>query len=782
MATRTLLLTIALILLLMPGGAAWRTRAVQVPPEAPSRLDVVEQRERKCCDGIAIDPGGRLLATKQYGEVTLWDLETGLELRTLVPRARAIARRPAEAIASVATDSYSGLAFDSSGRYVALTASDNLNPRTFNRARLLAIPHVWEVETGRDVSDVDWTYDPVTQRTGSPRFPFDPGETIFWQVTSDSAVASNLARYRGPASTFSPDGRLGVAFAAQGGPDYAYRLSVIDLDSNRVLWERRVPGGEPPTAHFSPDGRRVVILALNDAWVLDARTGAQVSGIGGSNGVGRAAFSRDSRRLATVRKNQVQVLDASDWRVTADMRAPDDERLTVVTFTHDGRRVIAASGQTVYVWDATSGQGVRQISMAGGRPMQSVAISPRGRWLAAGSASTLPGLSTRISEWPSTVALWPLAGDGSPRRLWSDDADLSILAVAFSPAEERIARVSFSEFVSRSGPQFWGNVSITTLPDSASQTPLNGGEPTPSDLAQGEGAKDVIFTRDGSTIVVGGLGLRGDPPDDPVEFSPYPQLTSYDTRALTPRRVVDLDGRDFTALAASRDGTLLAAGNDANVVRLWTSATMQQRGIYRWPVIVRRDVVGSALNGGSITSLAFHPDGRRLAVARNDGVALLDLERGTRRDITTSKDRDYSAVAFSPEGSSLVVASGIVQGRRFVDARIEQWVTATMRPGWAMDLGATDLPRVVFAPGGKWFAVASSGGVLIHDANTGAHLATLAILATNDWLMWTPDGRYAGTPDGVARLAAIRRGRQALPIASAGRRMDVQELIKQLLR
>src|SRR4029453_12620670 len=164
------------------------TAGDQVVPDASSRLDIAEQRERGCCDAIAIDNEVRLLAKRQYNDVTLWDLDTGFELRTLVPRARAISRQPAEAVASVANSDYTVLAFDHSGRFIVFTAVDNGNPRTFNRGRLLAIPHVWEVETSRDLSAVDWTYDPAAQRTVSPAFPFDPTETRFWQATTDPTV------------------------------------------------------------------------------------------------------------------------------------------------------------------------------------------------------------------------------------------------------------------------------------------------------------------------------------------------------------------------------------------------------------------------------------------------------------------------------------------------------------------------------------------------------------------------------------------------------------------
>jgi WD domain, G-beta repeat len=292
------------------------------------------------------------------------------------------------------------------------------------------------------------------------------------------------------------------------------------------------------------------------------------------------------------------------------------------------------------------------------------APAPCRRWPSAleadGSRPVRLGLrpGSRRTEWPSTVLVWPLSDGDAPRPLWTEE-EVSILTLAFSPDEEQIGRVSFAEHSSKGGPVFDGDISVRTLSTSAQQTlSIDRGEIRRGnyDINPGAAAKDLAFTSDGSTIVAAMLGLRAYRPDnqDDQGFVPYPQLVFYDARTLQPRRVVDLGGSDFAALAASSDGKLLATGHDANTVRLWTIATARQRAVFRWPVIDRRDVLGGALGGGSITSLAFHPNGRRLAVARDDGVALVDVLRGTRLQIAAAKDQGYSAIAFSPDGSSML--------------------------------------------------------------------------------------------------------------------------------
>ncbi|HEV8392753.1 MAG TPA: WD40 repeat domain-containing protein [Vicinamibacterales bacterium] len=464
------------------------------------------------------------------------------------------------------------------------------------------------------------------------------------------------------------------------------------------------------------------------------------------------------------------------------MRFPDEEFIQAVTFTPNGDRALAIGGDAIHVVDAVGARELRRISMDGARPLQTMAVSPRGRWLAVGTSRTPPALSDR-TEAAATVFAWPLSGDGIPRSLWAD-GDMSIPALAFSPDEARIGSIGLVEHRSRGGPMFDGDIALLDLATAVQQTLTFETDEVRQgryDVIPRAAAKELAFTHDGSTIVAGMLGLRAFHSDSDRESESFPQLVLYDATTLQRRRTVDLGGADFTALATNADGSLLATGHDRNTVRLWTTATARQRAFFLWPAVDRRDVLGSALYGGGITGLVFHPDGRRLAVARHDGVAVVDVVRGTRQEIAAARDQGYSAVAFSPDGASLLYASGTVQNTGFIEARVSQWVTATGKQGWTFELGTTEVPRLAFAPNGKWFAAATSGGVSIHDATTGLRLATLAILGTDDWLVWTPDGRYAGSPAGIARLGAVRQGRRAVPIAAVGRKLELPDLLAQVL-
>src|SRR5205823_14952537 len=107
-------------------------------------------------------------------------------------------------------------------------------------------------------------------------------------------------------------------------------------------------------------------------------------------------------------------------------------------------------------------------------------------------------------------------------------------------------------------------------------------------------------------------------------------------------------GDEFTCIAFSPDGKLLAAGSAAGRVRLWTVGGRLVR----------------VLDGhqGPVWSLSFAADGRTLATAGEDGTARLwELATGQERARLTGHRGRVFAVAFAPDGTTL--ATGGSDGR-----------------------------------------------------------------------------------------------------------------------
>ena len=97
--------------------------------------------------------------------------------------------------------------------------------------------------------------------------------------------------------------------------------------------------------------------------------------------------------------------------------------------------------------------------------------------------------------------------------------------------------------------------------------------------------------------------------------------------------------------------------------------------------------------------LAFHPDGRRLAVATGPRAVVLDLDAGTEIVELKLAKKHIQALAFTPDGRHLATVSN--------EATVKFWDAATggLAAEYAWAVGG--LRCVAFAPDGS---VAAAGG------------------------------------------------------------------------
>lgn len=149
-----------------------------------------------------------------------------------------------------------------------------------------------------------------------------------------------------------------------------------------------------------------------------------------------------------------------------------------------------------------------------------------------------------------------------------------------------------------------------------------------------------------------------------VAFSPDGGLlASIDLQAirlrdpLSQRLVSTLRSKaSMFCLAFSPDGSVLAAGETGNTVRLWETASGQEQGVISLP--------GAA--NAFIWNLAFKPDGKGLAAGSSDGrVGYWEMDSGKLGWTVQAHRRAVSSLAFSPEGEWLVSGG--------LDAKVYFW-------------------------------------------------------------------------------------------------------------
>jgi len=160
------------------------------------------------------------------------------------------------------------------------------------------------------------------------------------------------------------------------------------------------------------------------------------------------------------------------------------------------------------------------------------------------------------------------------------------------------------------------------------------------------------------------------------------------------------------AVAVSRDGRTLATGHQ--VARAGTTARSSRRHdhvVRLWDVKGRTVSATLAGHGSQITTVAFSPDGRHLAVTSGTALWVWDL---TARQAVSQVRIDklhFKSVAFSPDGRWLAAARND-KTVRFFDTR-----TWGEGPGFDWKIGPAVV--VAFAQDGMRAAAGSSKGKIV---------------------------------------------------------------------
>ncbi|MET9629749.1 hypothetical protein ABZX92_20025 [Lentzea sp. NPDC006480] len=168
-------------------------------------------------------------------------------------------------------------------------------------------------------------------------------------------------------------------------------------------------------------------------------------------------------------------------------------------------------------------------------------------------------------------------------------------------------------------------------------------------------------------------------------------------------------GDQIDTIALTPDGSLLATGAVDGVVELW-------RGAQR---------IATLPNTGRVIDVAFSGDGRRLAVAGNNGVRLFDA----RGELLTSflPGVGVAGVSFSPDGSQLATAGPTAQ----------VWDLRTGQPATVPVQHEGEVYRVEYSPSGVLATAGEDGRVFIGDK------MVLRTKGPISGLAWSQDGKLA---------------------------------------
>jgi WD40 repeat protein len=296
-------------------------------------------------------------------------------------------------------------------------------------------------------------------------------------------------------------------------------------------------------------------------------------------------------------------------------------------------------------------------------PVLSVAWSPDGKQLAASGG---PGLGVRI--WNSTTA------EQEQVLLRSKD---SISLVAWSPDGTRLASLArtygsqpirlWSRPTDRQ--RRWRNLPGPTaqwgMCRSVSWSP-NGAWIASAWFPGGVQIRDARSGQIVQSIRRGALRAVWSPNSEQLALQDYQAVHIWDvSRGRELRRLDEPDGVD---LDWSPDGKRLATASDKGTVRVWNLTTGQQSwdSIYDPTMPADGSPIACVICPAWITSIAWSPTGRLLAIAGADGDVCLWNAANGRERLRLHGDGWGTgfAVAWSPDGGH--IAAGGVDGRLWV--------------------------------------------------------------------------------------------------------------------
>ena len=161
------------------------------------------------------------------------------------------------------------------------------------------------------------------------------------------------------------------------------------------------------------------------------------------------------------------------------------------------------------------------------------------------------------------------------------------------------------------------------------------------------------------------------------------------------------------------------------------------------------------LGKGSISEIAYSPDGRRLAVASSIGIWIYNAATGEEIDLLTGHTSSVESVSFSSDGQTLASGSW--------DNTVRVWDVNTGKHLRTLEGHTLWVNSVSFSPDGNTLASGSADEtVRVWDVNTGRHLRTLTgDLDRIHSVSFSSDGQTlaSGSWDNTVRVWDINTGR-----------------------
>jgi WD40 repeat protein len=612
--------------------------------------------------------------------------------------------------------------------------------------------------------------------------------TLWFADTATQMASAQLAKSINSVA-FSPDGRMVAAGCEDG------TASLWDVSTFRQV---RSVAFEPSddrkvlSVAFSNDGKWIATGSSDDAArIWDRWSGKLVRTFKiplQDAAVNAVVLSSDRKYLLTgstdipgnSNSGKVRIWNTSNGELIRSfdlkMNTGDSADMLSVAFSADDKLIVAGGDFGVGLWNAGTGQLIHSWR---GYGLKSVAISPDGRFVAAGG-STFDDANREIPD----LRMFD-AATGELIRNLNGHMD-AISSVAFSSDGRFILSGSvdgsarlWDPATGREEHRFEGSTSsVESIDISPNDQSLLIGNADDSahlwDLTTGQeirefdgrsnlaSADSVAFSPDESQVLTAGglsgparlwdastgnkiLSIQDDLPAGGVAGTVRAAAFSPDGRFVLTGNSVFMNeqmawlwdrktgGRlrsygghsdEVTSAVFSPDGRFLVTGGRNGGAWLWDAATGSLIHVFHNP-------------GGGVSSLAFSPDGHSILVGCvNKTAALWDIASGNRIHVFKGHTKAVMSVAFSQDGRHIVTGSQ--------DATAKIWDASTGELQHTLVTGALIVNDVAFATSDQVVMTAGVSKTTLWNAATGEPIREIpgAASISSKHVAISQDGRY----------------------------------------
>ena len=460
------------------------------------------------------------------------------------------------------------------------------------------------------------------------------------------------------------------------------------------------------------------------------------------------AWSPDGKRLVSGGDLALMLWDAESGQALRNFSGHSED-VVRVAWSPDGKRVASGSGDgSIKVWNAETGQEL--ISLQGhSRKVYGVAYSPDGKRLVSGS-------------WDRTVKIWDAIA-GKEIRSLEGHTDL-VLCVAWSPDGKRIASTSADKTV-----RIWNGetgelihtleghkdavTSVSWGPDSQqfvtgswdnSVRIWNAGDGKEVAALYGhraEGVLCVAWSPNGKRIVSGGA--------DRV-------IKIWDAEKRIEEQTFKGHADEVIAVAWHPDSTLIASGSKDRQIKIWSAEKKQ-------------DVPSLVGHEDEVRCVAWDAGGNRLASGGKDAkVRIWDAKEAKELVLLEGHAGSVECVVWSPDGFQIFSGS--------TDKTGKFWDIETQRDRLTLRGLQGAVRSAAWSPDGERLATGCDyenasylAELKIWNVKSGRCLMTVPAHAFGiDLIAWSPDGKriattcgkYDGAYDQTTKIWDAESGKQ----------------------